>query len=472
MAPKSTFFALLLLTALGVPISASAQTETISGFAPDSGNPILPGYYADASFVEYQGKNYIYATIDPWGGDNLACWESSDFKTWTYRPLNWPTRKACTSPQSGGAKVWAPSVVRARDGKFYMYVSVGNEVWAGTADSPLGPWRDLLGGGKPLVSRNFKPGFHMIDAEAFIDDDGTPYLYWGSGLNWVNGKCWGAKLNKDMASFDGEVRDVTPANYFEGPFMVKHGGKYFLTYSQGNTTRDTYRVHYAIGNTPFGPFTEASNSPILVTDKALNVVSPGHHAIIWKDKQPYMLYHRHSVPFPNATMRQLCLDPLVFTADGLIAKITPTHLGLPGTADRNCGRTNLAALATGTTATASSSLSPVYGPERVLDNNYATRWMADRNASGATLQLDLGAVKKVTSQELRLEFASKTYRFVVESSTDEKTWSTLADYLTQPATGSPLVIQSPAPIQARYLRLTFPAGQKGAEIGLWEWSVY
>ena len=36
-------------------------------------NPILPGYFADPSVVESNGKYYIYATIDPWGGDSLSC---------------------------------------------------------------------------------------------------------------------------------------------------------------------------------------------------------------------------------------------------------------------------------------------------------------------------------------------------------------------------------------------------------------
>ena len=30
-------------------------------------NPILPGYFADPSLVQYEGKFYLYATVDPWG---------------------------------------------------------------------------------------------------------------------------------------------------------------------------------------------------------------------------------------------------------------------------------------------------------------------------------------------------------------------------------------------------------------------
>ncbi len=295
--------------------------------APQAGNPILPGYFADPSLVTHDGHHYLYATIDPWGGEKLGCWESTDFKNWTYRALNWPTKKDCTSPTSRENMVWAPSVVRAVNGKHYMYVSVGSEIWVGVASHPLGPWRDA-NNGKPLVPENFRPGFHMIDAEAFMDDDGQAYLYWGSGWNWVNGKCWAVRLKADMVTFDGEVRDVTPARYFEAPFMVKHGRRYHLMYSSGKTIEDTYQVHHAVGNSPFGPFEEAATSPCLVTDTAKNILSPGHHSVFEKDGRHYILYHRHSIPFdPEFIGRQICVDELRFGAIGSIVKVIPTHEG-------------------------------------------------------------------------------------------------------------------------------------------------
>jgi beta-xylosidase len=142
---------------------ASAPAAPASGHAPGSGNPIAPGYFADPSVLEHDGRYYLYATLDPWGGETLGCWESTDFANWTYRSLNWPTKAACTSPTSAGAKVWAPSVVRAADGRFHLFVSVGSEIWAGVADHPLGPWQNALGD-RPLIDGKFRPGFHMIDA--------------------------------------------------------------------------------------------------------------------------------------------------------------------------------------------------------------------------------------------------------------------------------------------------------------------
>ncbi len=454
-----------IASVLVVSMSMAAGAASESGREPHSANPVLPGYFGDPSVVQHEGKAYIYATLDPWGDETLGCWESIDLKNWSYRALNWPTRKACKSPTSGGAAVWAPSVVRAKDGKFYMYVSVGNEVWAGTADGPLGPWRNLLGD-KPLIPANYKPGFHMIDAEVFIDDDGTAWLYWGSGHGWKNGKCWAVKLKSDMCTFDGAVHDVTPKNYFEGPIMVKRGGHYFLMYSNGITIKEDYRVHYAVGDNPLGPFTEPDNSPILVTDKTKNVVSPGHHTIFRRDGKDYILYHRHSIPFdPNFVGRQVCMDELKITADGRIEKVVPTHEGAPLVRGRLEGRNALAA-----TATASSTAGPVFAAGFALDDNYATRWSPAKDAKGGWLQLDLGSIKSFSSQEIRFEYGWKPYCFTVQFSDDGKTWKTLADHTAEPVTGSPIVVATPA--TARYLRLLFTDSVKGRDLAVFEWTVF
>ncbi len=448
----------------GVVLAVAQLVWAEPGREPHAGNPIVPGYYADPSLVQCGGTNYLYATLDPWGDRTLGCWESADFKNWTYRTLNWPTKDACKSPTSGGSAVWAPSVVRAKGGKFFMYVSVHNEVWAGTAEHPLGPWRDAHGG-KPLVPGNFKPGFHMIDAEGFVDDDGMGWLYWGSGHGWKNGKCWAVKLRSDMVTFDGEVHDVTPKNYFEGPFMVKRGGRYFLMNSTGVTIKDTYQVHYAVGDNPLGPFTEPADSAILITDKARNIVSPGHHAVFSKDGRDYIRYHRHSIPFDEKFVaRQLCVDELHFTADGRIEKVAPTHDGPPLVRDRLAGRDVLPAM-----ASASSAAAPHFAAPCALDDNYATRWCPARDDKGAWLQIDLGATRKFSRQEIRFEYAWKAYCFTLQTSDDGQQWHTLADHSAEPVTGSPVILDQPA--TARYLRLQFPADVPGRDISVFEWQV-
>ncbi|MBC7784237.1 MAG: family 43 glycosylhydrolase [Burkholderiales bacterium] len=463
----STQFAAALCVIILLTAQVAPAQDAPAWDSPGNANPILPGYYADPSVVRHDGKYFMYATLDPWGDETLGCWESADFKNWTFRELNWPTKKLCTSPTSGGAKVWAPSVIKAPSGKFHMFVSVGSEVWTGVADSPTGPWKNTLGD-KPLVRADFNAAYHMIDADAFIDDDGAVYLYWGSGWNWVNGHCFVAKMNHDLTGFDGEVKDVTPGNYFEGPIMLKQKGKYYLTYSQGRTDRDTYAVHYATGDSPLGPFTEASTSPILITDKPKNILGPGHHTFLREEGKTYIVYHRHSLPFQGRPIRrQICMDELHFDEAGLIKKIVPTLAGPSFAQGRGAGRVNIAAAAI---ATASDSDVPERGAMRVLDDNYATRWAPKPDAAGGWLQLDLGSVKKIAGQEIRPEYAWKPYAFKIESSNDAATWQTVVDYTDKPVRGSPLIIDTP--LEARYLRIVFPASVPGRDISLWEWNCY
>ena len=215
-------------------------------------NPIVKGYYADPSIVRHEGTYYIYATIDPWGTDSLAVLSSTDFKNWKSDRLNWPTKAACTGPTSSGNMVWAPSVMKAKNGKFYMYVSVGSEVWVGVSEHPQGPWKNAKEDNSPLIAAATFPGYHMIDAEVFIDDNGEVYLYWGSGWNWTNGHCFVVRLSDDMVTFKGDPIDVTPPGFFEGPFMLKNKGKYYLMYSDGRCYNETYQVRYSIGDSPAG----------------------------------------------------------------------------------------------------------------------------------------------------------------------------------------------------------------------------
>lgn len=447
----------------------SAAQTSVNWDAPEARNPILPGYFADPSVVAHEGKFYLYATLDPWGGETLGCWESVDFANWTYRSLNWPTKAACTSATSKGAMVWAPSVVRGAGGRFYMYVSVGSEVWAGVADHPLGPWENPLGD-RPLIPGNFRPGYHMIDAEAFVDDDGTAYLYWGSGWNWTNGRCFAVKLSEDMISFDGEPRDVTPPHYFEAPFMLKRGGRYFLMYSDGKTVEDTYEVRCAVGDSPLGPFTEVETSPLLTTEHARQVVSPGHHTMFLHEDRTYIVYHRHRIPYVKDTAyRQICMDELVFDETGMPQKVLPTHTGPTLLSAREDTRRSAIRVVR---ATASSEASGgLNTAAAVLNDNYATRWVPESDAQNVWLQLDLGEEQAVRCSEIRFEYAWKRYDFVVQLSPDGNSWRPAGEtHATSEIVGSPCIV--PHEGRARYVRIQFSDATPASDIGIFSWRIY
>ncbi len=300
---KNSLTVFCLILVFSTHCKSQVTSERIS-------NPIMEGYFADPTIIK-QGKSfYIYATIDPWGGDELAVFETVDFKKFKRHHLTWPTKKLCTSSTSGGAMVWAPSVVKAPNGKFYMYVSVGSEVWAGISEHPLGPWRNAKVDNTPLITANANPGVHAIDADCFIDTDGQPYLYWGSGLNWVNGHCLAVKLKPDMITFNGIPRDITPPNYFEAPHMLKYKGNYYLMYSNGKAIDATYNIRYSVSSSPFGPWKEGLNSPILSTSADSTIIGPGHHTIFQERDQLYILYHKIFPQKKDIVLRQLCLDSL------------------------------------------------------------------------------------------------------------------------------------------------------------------
>lgn len=307
---------LLFITAL----NCLAQEKRID-------NPIIKGYYADPMVIKDKGVYYIYATIDPWGSKELGVLETKDFKIFVSRQINWPTKKACTSPTSGDAMVWAPSVRKFRD-KFYMYVAVGSEIWAGVSEHPLGPWKNAKADNSPLVTKTDFPKVHNIDADCFIDDNGDAYLYWGSGFNWVNGHCMAVKLKKDMITFDGIPQEITPPHYFEAPHMVKRNGLYYLMYSYGKAIDGTYQVRYSTSKTPLGPWTEGPNDPILSTTPDSTTLGPGHHTVFKDHGQYYILYHRIHPQKEQYVLRELCLDSLNFDKKGDILKIKPSGVGL------------------------------------------------------------------------------------------------------------------------------------------------
>jgi len=290
------------------------------------GNPIISGYYADPTIVKNNGSYFIYATIDPWGGNELAVFETKNFKRFKQHHLNWPTKAACTSPTSQSSKVWAPSVVK-KNGKFYMYVAVGSEVWGGVANSPTGPWKNIKPDNTPLVKVTDYPEVHNIDPDCFIDDDGQAYLYWGSGYKWINGHCMAVKLKSDMYTFDGKPADITTPHFFEGAHVMKRQGKYYLMFSEGKAIDATYQVGYATGKSPLGPFKEDEHRLILKTSADSTIIGPGHHTTFKENGQYYILYHRIYPQKEAYVLRQLCLDSLNFDSKGNILKVNTAGIG-------------------------------------------------------------------------------------------------------------------------------------------------
>lgn len=226
--------------------------------------------------------------------------------------------------------MWAPAAVHA-NGKYYLFFA-GNDIHEGetggigvaVADSPAGPFRDALG--KPLID-SIVNGAQPIDQFVFRDDDGSYYMYYGG---W--GHCNMVRLSPDLLRIvpfdDGTLyKEVTPANYTEGPFMLRHRGKYYFMWSEGGWTGPDYCVAYAIADSPFGPFERIGK--ILEQDPAI-ARGAGHHSVIQVPGRDewYIVYHRRPLDETAASSRETCIDRMYFDAEGHIVPVRMTREGV------------------------------------------------------------------------------------------------------------------------------------------------
>jgi hypothetical protein len=303
---------------------ADSSFRLVAPWAPKTAKgPVIPGLFADPHIATFNGRYYLYPTTDgyaSWSGTYYKAFSSTDLVNWTdhgvildHGPdVSWADNSA-----------WAPAVATA-NGRYYLYFSGGaasgsttKQLGVAVADSPTGPFRDALG--RPLVRGDQFSGGQAIDPMVFTDDNGQSYLYWGQGVARA------VRLNADMTSFDAaQVRVITPSGYNEAPFVFKRDGVYYLMWSENDTRSEDYRVAYATGSSPLGPWTKRG----VVLQKRLDagIKGTGHHSVV---RAPggdtwYMAYHRFAVPAGNGTNRETTIDRMEFNADGTIRPVVPT----------------------------------------------------------------------------------------------------------------------------------------------------
>jgi beta-xylosidase len=316
--------ALVVLLLIATPNLAGAQ-EVVR-----SGNPVLPGWYADPEAHVFQKQYWIYPTYSaPYDQQTfMDAFSSPDLVTWTKHSrvldiagIKWAKRA-----------VWAPSIIE-KDGWYYLFFGA-NDIQndqqiggIGVARSrlPQGPFEDYLG--KPLIDR-FHNGAQPIDQYVFKDVDGAYYIVYGG---WRH--CNIARLNETFTGFvpfpDGTTfREITPEGYVEGAFMLIKDGRYYFMWSEGGWTGPNYAVAYAVGTSPFGPFTRAGR--ILEQDPAV-ATGAGHHSVIQAPGSGawFIVYHRRPLGDSDRNHRVVCIDELRFDSKGAIMPVTITNTGVP-----------------------------------------------------------------------------------------------------------------------------------------------
>lgn len=280
-----TYLQILAILLLSVGCSSPKQNDKQA----DEYIPLEPIPLADPFILYDNGIYYMYGT----GSENgIAVAVSEDLKTWEW-PNNQKLYTALHKKDSyGNFWFWAPEVYKKGD-KYLMYYSAEEHICAAESDSPLGPFRQVEK--KPM--REAKG----IDNHLFIDDDGKPYLFWvhfGDGL-----QVWVAELEDDCKTIIPGTETMClrtsqaweqvwgPVN--EGPFILKHEGTYYLSYSANSYESQDYGIGYATSKNPKGPWEKHYGNPIL--QKPGMLVGTGHHAF-FKDKngKGRIAFHSHN----------------------------------------------------------------------------------------------------------------------------------------------------------------------------------
>ena len=215
------------------------------------------GGVADPHVHFFGDRFYLYTTHDfsaeDRGFKNLdwRVFSSPDLLTWLLESTLLPN----ATPAAPGdySTCWATDAAAGADGAFYFYLSLGaNQIGVMRGATPVGPWEDPLG--TPLINRTLGASLHTEarDPCLFVDDDGTPYLIFGTFNYYI------ARLGADMVSLAEAPRPVAiaaagggPATSQNGvgvlddkPFLHKKGGAYYFSFGG----------FYGVGAAPYGPF--------------------------------------------------------------------------------------------------------------------------------------------------------------------------------------------------------------------------
>jgi Glycosyl hydrolases family 43 len=309
-------------------------------------------YTADPSAHVFNGKIYIYPSHDVESDipfDDLG----SHFAMEDYHVLSMESVDGDVSDHGialhvkdvawAEKQMWAPDAAFS-NGKYYLYFPAKRpdgffQIGVAIGKSPAGPFTP-----EPEAIKNS----YSIDPAVFRDDDGKHYMYfggiWGGQLQWYRDNVYRADfaeplpeekalgprvalLTEDIKQFAETVKKISILDefglpllagdnnrrFFEASWMHKYNGKYYFSYSTG----DTHFICYAIGDNPYGPFFYQGRilSPV--------VGWTSHHSICAFKGKWYLFYHDSSLSKGVTHLRSVKVTELVHDEDGKIHLIEP-----------------------------------------------------------------------------------------------------------------------------------------------------
>lgn len=294
-------------------------------------NPIIQTYYSpDPAPVVIDDTVFVYTGNDQ-GGDffTMNGWRvssSTDMVNWTDRGTIILSHDDFPNAKVSGD--WAAQCIR-RNGKYYYYVTVestrgGRAINVAVADRPEGPFKNATGN-----NHLAGPNWDYIDPTVWIDDDGQAYLYWG------NPKLYYAKLNDDMISFKGGANAIQVTNmnngfapsgqgskYTEGPWIHKHGKKYYMIYASHGVPEC---ISYSWSDNPTGPWEWKG---IIMNKGQQGLAFTNHSGLIEFKGRSFFFYHDQRLPGGGGYTRSSSVEEFTWNPDGTIPELKMTSLGV------------------------------------------------------------------------------------------------------------------------------------------------
>lgn len=289
---------------------SAVDGRLLSGATADAGAAVaaIPGLFADPALVVIDGRYWVYPTTDGtagWSATTFRAFSSSNLRDWTDHGVIFSVPRD-TAWATGHA--WAPAMAQ-RDGRYYFYFTADQNIGVAVGETPTGPFVDV---GAPLVPDGRYSGV-AIDPSVFIDDDEQAYLYWGNGVAHA------VPLHEDMVSFDPDrVRSWTPTAFREAAWVHRRADTYYLSWSENDTRETNYRVRYATGEGPLGPWID--RGVLLQKDPDRQIYGTGHHSIarVPGTDDWLIAYHRFAIPNGDGHHREIAIDVLTHRPDGLL----------------------------------------------------------------------------------------------------------------------------------------------------------
>jgi hypothetical protein len=147
--------------------------------------------YGDPAVLKVENGWILTATSND-ALDAFPMLFSPDLEHWEHRGFIFPEGKTPAWSKTGrhAADFWAPEMRRV-GGEYWVAYTARQQssalaIGLARASTPYGPWEDngapLITGGKVLYPGGSASG-GVIDSHIFLDDDGTPYLFWKNDTN-------------------------------------------------------------------------------------------------------------------------------------------------------------------------------------------------------------------------------------------------------------------------------------------------